>query len=37
MWSDSIHAPAFKCRFIEIFSSIDVAGIGSPPDREYPL
>jgi ribosomal-protein-alanine N-acetyltransferase len=37
MWSDSIHAPAFKSRFIDIFSSIDVAGIGSPPGREYPL
>jgi ribosomal-protein-alanine N-acetyltransferase len=37
MWSDSIHAPAFKRRFLDIFAHIDVAGLGSAPSSEYPL
>jgi ribosomal-protein-alanine N-acetyltransferase len=37
MWSDNIHAPAFKRHFLDIFARIDVAGIGSPPSSEYPL
>ena len=35
MWSDSIHAPAFKRRFAEILAGIDVAGIGDGPSAEY--
>lgn len=37
MWSDSIHAPAFKRRFLDIFSGIDIPGMGPAPPREYPL
>jgi len=36
MWSDSIHAPAFKRRFLEIYNSLEVAGIGPAPSLEYP-
>lgn len=36
MWSDSIHAPQFKRRFIELLSAIDVPGVGAPPSTEYP-
>ena len=38
MWSDSIHAPAFKRRFRDALAGVeDVAGIGSAPPEEYPL
>jgi ribosomal-protein-alanine N-acetyltransferase len=36
MWSDSIHAPAFKRRFSDILTGIDVAGVGEGPPTEYP-
>jgi ribosomal-protein-alanine N-acetyltransferase len=36
MWSDSIHAPAFKRRLAGIRSDIDVAGVGDGPPAEYP-
>jgi hypothetical protein len=36
MWSDSIHAPAFKRGFNAILSGIDVAGVGGGPSMEYP-
>ena len=36
MWSDSLHAPAFKQRFGGILSGIDVAGVGGVPPLEYP-
>ena len=37
MWSDSIHAPAFKRRFLQIHTDIDnVAGLGPVPSLEYP-
>jgi ribosomal-protein-alanine N-acetyltransferase len=31
MWSDSIHAPAFKRRFGEILAGIDVPGVSKQP------
>ena len=37
MWSDSLHAPAFKSRFVDILLGTDIAGIGDPPSPEYPL
>ena len=36
MWSDSIHAPAFKRRLAAILTGIDVAGVGDAPPAEYP-
>ena len=36
MWSDSLHAPAFKRRFTELLAGVEVAGIGGPPHPEYP-
>ena len=36
MWSDSIHAPAFKQRFAAILSGVDAAGVGDGPPSEYP-
>jgi ribosomal-protein-alanine N-acetyltransferase len=36
MWSDSLHAPAFKRRFADILTGIDVAGVGDGPPQEYP-
>ena len=36
MWSDSIHAPEFKRRFLKILNGIDVAGVGGAPPTEYP-
>ena len=36
MWSNSIHAPAFKRRFIAALQSIDIPGIGGAPSGEYP-
>ena len=36
MWSDSIHAPAFKTRFTGILGGIEVSGIGAGPPSEYP-
>jgi len=36
MWSDSLHAPAFKQRFGGILGGIDVAGVGGVPPLEYP-
>jgi len=38
MWSDSIHAPAFKRTLQRMIDTIDddVAGIGGPPPDEYP-
>lgn len=35
MWSDSIQAPAFKRRFQEILSGIEVIGLGGGPTQEY--
>jgi ribosomal-protein-alanine N-acetyltransferase len=36
MWSDSIHSPAFKRRYTDILTGIDVAGVGDGPPTEYP-
>jgi len=36
MWSDSIHAPAFKQRFAQILGGVDAAGVGEGPPAEYP-
>ena len=36
MWSDSLHAPAFKRRFVDILQSVDIVGIGAPPPPDYP-
>ncbi len=36
MWSDSLHAPAFKRRFVDILLGIDVLGVGDPPAPDYP-
>jgi len=36
MWSDSLHAPAFKRRFVDILQGIDIAGMGPPPASDYP-
>ncbi|MBV8301430.1 MAG: ribosomal protein S18-alanine N-acetyltransferase [Candidatus Dormibacteraeota bacterium] len=36
MWSDSIHAPAFKQRFATILTGVDAAGLGGGPPQEYP-
>ena len=36
MWSDSLHAPAFKSRYVDILLGIDIAGMGDPPAPEYP-
>src|SRR5579864_6352175 len=36
MWSDTIHAPAFKSRFGAILSAIDIPGVGLGPPTEYP-
>ena len=35
MWSDSIQSPAFKRRFQEILSGIEVNGLGAGPPQEY--
>jgi hypothetical protein len=37
MWSDSIHAPAFKRRFSTMLDLMDITGIGERPPAEYPL
>ena len=36
MWSDSLHAPWFKRRFLDMLHGIDIAGMGEPPPLEYP-
>jgi ribosomal-protein-alanine N-acetyltransferase len=36
MWSDSLHAPAFKRRFVDILQGIDIVGMGPPPPSDYP-
>jgi ribosomal-protein-alanine N-acetyltransferase len=36
MWSDLIHAPAFKARFLSIASQIEVEGVGELPDQGWP-
>jgi [ribosomal protein S18]-alanine N-acetyltransferase len=36
MWSNSLHAPRFKRDFTDLLGGIDIAGIGRPPDPEYP-
>jgi ribosomal-protein-alanine N-acetyltransferase len=36
MWSDSLHAPAFKRRFVAILEGIDIMGMGPPPPAAYP-
>lgn len=37
MWSNSIHAPAFKRTFVHRMDGIDIPGIGPAPSPEYPL
>lgn len=37
MWSDSLHAPAFKGRFTEALRRLEIAGIGAEPPAEYPV
>ena len=37
MWSNSIHAPAFKRAFLERLHAVDIPGIGPAPSPEYPL
>jgi ribosomal-protein-alanine N-acetyltransferase len=36
MWSDLIHAPAFKARFLRIASQIELEGVGDLPDQGWP-
>jgi ribosomal-protein-alanine N-acetyltransferase len=36
MWSDLIHAPAFKRRFLEILDRIEAEGMGAGPDEGFP-
>jgi len=37
MWSDSLHAPAFKARFHQLLGGLSVEGIGEPPATDFPL
>jgi ribosomal-protein-alanine N-acetyltransferase len=37
MWSDSIHAPAFKANLRRILAGIEVPGIAAEPPPEYPV
>ena len=37
MWSDSLHAPAFKARFRRLLSTLTVVGMGDPPSMDYPV
>ncbi|MGH7691802.1 MAG: ribosomal protein S18-alanine N-acetyltransferase [Candidatus Dormibacteria bacterium] len=37
MWSDLIHAPQFKRRFLAICAGLDVTGLGSLPDLDLPI
>ena len=37
MWSDSLHAPAFKARFRERVAALTIPGVGPPPPVEYPI
>jgi ribosomal-protein-alanine N-acetyltransferase len=36
MWSDSIHAPAFKRNFVQMLESVGVSGISGTPLPDYP-
>ena len=36
MGSDSLHAPVFKSRFVDILEGIDIVGMGPPPPSDYP-
>ncbi|MHB1576733.1 MAG: ribosomal protein S18-alanine N-acetyltransferase [Candidatus Dormibacteria bacterium] len=36
MWSDLIHAPRFKARFLQIVKDMEVEGLGEPPDPRWP-
>jgi ribosomal-protein-alanine N-acetyltransferase len=36
MWSDSIHAPAFKRNFRRLLGGFDIPGLGAEPNDEYP-
>jgi RimJ/RimL family protein N-acetyltransferase len=36
MWSDSIHAPAFKRNFVRMLETVDVSGLGGDPLPGYP-
>ncbi|HEY6539028.1 MAG TPA: ribosomal protein S18-alanine N-acetyltransferase [Candidatus Dormibacteraeota bacterium] len=36
MWSDLIHAPLFKRRFLAIRDQLEIAGIGPRPADEFP-
>ncbi|TMD93009.1 MAG: ribosomal-protein-alanine N-acetyltransferase [Chloroflexi bacterium] len=36
MWSDSIHAPAFKRNFVQMLGSVDVSGLNGTPLPDYP-
>jgi len=36
MWSDSIHAPAFKRNLQRMIGDLDVPGMGDPPPMSYP-
>jgi ribosomal-protein-alanine N-acetyltransferase len=36
MWSDLIHAPGFKRRFLAILGSLEAQGLGEPPPQGFP-
>lgn len=36
MWSDLIHAPHFKQRFLKIWDGLEVEGLGPRPDEAFP-
>jgi ribosomal-protein-alanine N-acetyltransferase len=36
MWSDLIHAPDFKRRFLAIRDELDIEGLGPPPAEDFP-
>ncbi|HVC40257.1 MAG TPA: ribosomal protein S18-alanine N-acetyltransferase [Candidatus Dormibacteraeota bacterium] len=36
MWSDLIHAPHFKRRFLAILEGLEIEGLGAPPSADIP-
>jgi len=36
MWSDLIHAPQFKVRFLAILDQLEIEGLGAPPAVDFP-
>ena len=36
MWSDTIHAPAFKRNLTRVLATVDIPGVGTEPPPDYP-